>query len=177
MLDESRIKEAGKNVKNYLEEGLLKKTNLKEGAIKQILIANSRESLKVADTLFSMNLSSLWVIVSSYYAMFYITSAVLYELGYKIEHKIPHKIAADSLVVFVRSKLKDVLIEEYEEAQQEALELSGTKADELIESFDFERVKRSRFQYSMTETSVRSRAKTSLERAKKFIFEMEKLLQ
>lgn len=177
MLDESRIKEAGKNVKNYLEEGLLKKTNLKEGAVKQILVANSRESLKVADILFSMNLSSLWVIVSSDYAMFYITSAVLYEVGYKIEHKLPHKIAADSLVVFVRSKLKDVLIEEYEEAQQEALELSGTKADELIESFDFERIKRSRFQYSMIETSVRSRAQTSLERAKRFIFEMEKLLQ
>ena len=177
MLDEPRIKEARSNVKNYLEEGLLKKITFKEGEVKKILINNSRESLKVADTLFSMNISSLWVIVSSYYAMFYITSAVLYELGYKIEHKIPHKIAADSLIIFVRSKLKDTLIEEYEDAQQEALELSGIKADELIESFNFERIKRSRFQYSMTETSVRSRAQTSLERAKRFIFEMEKLLQ
>jgi len=83
----------------------------------------------------------------------------------------------DSLIIFVRSKLKDTLIEEYEDAQQEALELSGIKADELIEYFDFERIKRSRFQYSMTETSVRSRAQTSLDRAKRFIFEMEKVLQ
>ena len=49
-------------------------------------------------------------------------------------------------------------------------------AEELIESLDMERRKRERFQYSMTETVMKNKAKTSLDRAKKFLTEMEKLL-
>lgn len=176
MLDEKRIREAQSNVNDYLREGLIKKT-IVDHNIGRILINNSKESLKVAEIIFSNNYSNLWAIVCSYYAMYYVAKAVLYSMSYKIGHKISHKVTADALIVYVRDKLKKSLIDYYEEAQEEALEIAGVKADELISEFDDERGKRSRVQYRMTEPVIREKAKISLERAKKFVFEIEKLLE
>ncbi|MBU2639020.1 MAG: hypothetical protein KJ955_08660 [Nanoarchaeota archaeon] len=49
-------------------------------------------------------------------------------------------------------------------------------ADEIIISFDRERIKRGRIQYSTTEQVKHARAETSLKRAERFVFEMEKLV-
>tara|TARA_Y100000031_G_scaffold145278_1_gene177702 strand:- start:238 stop:807 length:570 start_codon:yes stop_codon:yes gene_type:complete len=141
MLNEKRIKESENNVKQYLSDGLLKKLKYLDESIKKVLIKNSKESLNVAEILFKNGHSSLWTIVSSYYAMFYMANAALYKLGYKVEHKIAHKVTADTLIVFVRDKLKDSLLEDYESSKEEALEIAGFKADELIQSFDFETTK------------------------------------
>lgn len=176
MLNKDRIREAEKNIKSYLNEGLLKKVKDANRNILNTFRRNSEESLRVADFLFRNNMSSLWVIVSSYYAMYYIANAVLYKVGYKVGHRISHKVTSDALIVFVKDRLKERLLEDFEEAKNEALELTQVKADEIIESFDFERLKRSKFQYRMTETVKRSKAETSLKRAKNFVFELEKLL-
>jgi len=173
MLDENRIKEAERNVKSYIEDGLLKEEQLNK-KIYGIIVRNAQESLDVADFLRQNNKSDLWIIVSSYYAMYYIANAVLYKQGYKVGEKISHKVTADALIVFVRHKLKKSLLENYEEAQQQAL--AGIKADELIEKFNFEREKRSFVQYEMKEAEIHSKATTSLQRAKEFTFEMKKLL-
>jgi hypothetical protein len=69
MLAEKRIKEAQVNVSDYLKEGLLKRTKVLEPAIKNILINNCKESLKVAELIFKNNYSNLWTIVCSYYSM------------------------------------------------------------------------------------------------------------
>jgi len=175
MLDERRIKEAENNVKSYLDEGLLKKATMNKQII-DVLLRNAKESLKIAEEIHQRNLSELWVIVCSYYAMYYYANAVLLKIGYKVGHKISHKVTNDALIVFVRNKLKKSFLEDFEEAKEEALELAGLKADEIIESFEFERIKRTRFQYEMTEIVKKSKAETSLNRAKKFVFEMEKLL-
>ncbi len=164
-----RIKEAELNVKNYLEEGLLKKVEPKKEII-NVLINNAEESLEELKTI----KSSLWRIVIAYYSMFYIANAVLLKNGYKIGDKISHKVTADSLIVFIRNKLKDELLSSYEEAKGEALE--GIKADEIIKAFDYERKKRSFFQYTTTEKAKENKAKTSEKRAKEFMFEMKKLL-
>ena len=177
MLGKDRVKEAQSNVKDYLDQGLLRKVKISDKKILSVYVKNSKDSLNVAGVLFKNDYSDLWTIVCGYYAMYYIANAVLYKLGYKVGHKISHKITADALIVFVRNKLKDSLIEDYEELQQEALEIAGLRADELIESFDVERRKRSRLQYEMTESVKRAKAKTSLERAKRFVFEMEKVLE
>ena len=131
----------------------------------------------MAEHIFSGSISNLWAIVVSYYSMFYIANAVLYKIGYKVGDKLAHKVTADALIELVRSKLKKSLLEEYENAKEEALELAGAKADELIDSFDKERGKRSIFQYKTTEEIKHSKAKTSLERAKEFSLEMEQLLK
>ena len=175
MLTDKRIKEAESNVKSYLEEGLLKKAVMDKQVI-NILLRNAKESLRVADEVNKQNLSELWVIVCSYYAMYYYANAVLFKLGCKVGDKIVHKVTSDALIVYVKGKLKESLIEEYEETKEEALNLAGMKADALIESFDFERNKRSLIQYKTIEIEKQSKAKTSLQRAKEFTREMEKLL-
>lgn len=176
MLDEERISEAEANVKSYLSEGLIRKVARFEGSVFGTFKRNYEDSLRVANHLFEEDFSYLWTVVSSYYAMYYISNAVIYKLGYKVGEKVSHKVTADALIMFVRKKLKQKMIEEFEEAMDEALELAGVKTDELIKSFDLERAKRSHFQYEMTEQIKKEKARTSLERAKRFVFEMEKLL-
>ncbi|MEK6983658.1 MAG: hypothetical protein AABX33_03720 [Nanoarchaeota archaeon] len=171
MLNEKRVKEAESNVKRYLEESLLWKFKMSRNEIMETYQRNYKESLDVAQ-----NLSNLWVIVVSYYSMYYIANAVLYKIGYKIGSKVSHKVTADALIVFVRNKLKKELLEEYEEAKEEAMEIIGRKTDEILESFDQELEKRSIFQYESTEEIKRAKANTSLDRAKRFVFEMKKLL-
>jgi uncharacterized protein (UPF0332 family) len=176
MLSEKRIKEAENNVKSYLTEGLLKKTQVETKVI-NILIKNAKESLLVAEEIHNKKLSDLWIIVCSYYSMFYYANAVLCRLRYKVGERIAHKVTADSLIVFIRKKLKESLINDYEETKEEALNLAGLRADQIIESFDFERSKRSLIQYRTVEIEKHSKAKTSLQRAKEFAREMEKLLE
>lgn len=178
MLNEKRIKEAESNAKQYLEEGLLKKE--RNETAKLMYIENSDLSLETAKKLLGLENENykphLWIIVVSYYAMYYIANAVLLEIGYKVGDKISHKVTADSLIVFVRNKLRKELIEGYEEVKEDAQELIASKVDTLIESFDFELGKRSRFQYKMEEEAKKGKAITSLKRAKKFVFEMKKLI-
>ncbi len=175
MIDKKRIEEAQQNVKHYLEEGLLKKEKQEIG--KEKYIQNADLSLKVAGELLSSPTKPyLWIIVISYYAMFYIANAVLLHLGYKTQEKIVHKVTNDALLVFVLHKLKKELIEEYETIKEEALEIAQINAEQLIESYSLELEKRSRFQYNMLEEMKEAKAKTSLDRASLFIFEMKKIL-
>lgn len=174
MLDDERVKEAEINVKGYLRDGLLNEKPLDENIL-NILRRNSQESLIVADLVLKEDLSSLWVIVSSYYSMYYIANAVLMKLGYKVGSAVSHKVTSDALIVFIRNKLKLSLLEDFEDAKAEAMELANL-TDDILESFDFERKKRSIFQYNMTAPVKRAKAQTSLDRAKKFNLELEKLL-
>ncbi len=175
MLDDEKIIQAEKNVKSYFKEGLLKNKTPDENII-NILIKNSEESIKVADFLDKNNMSSLWVIVCSYYAMYYMANAILYKMGYKVGDRISHKVTSDALIVYIRNKLEQKYLEDFEEAKEEALDVTKLKANDLVESFEFERIKRSKFQYNMTESVKTSKAKTSLDRSKRFLFEIEKLL-
>ncbi|HLC57717.1 MAG TPA: hypothetical protein VJH95_04045 [Candidatus Nanoarchaeia archaeon] len=175
MLDEKRIKEAEANVKSYLFEGLIKK-ELFNSMVFNVLMNNANESIETATFLVNNKKSHLWIIVTAYYSMFYIANAVLYKLGYKVGDKIAHKITNDALIVFVRNKLKQSLIEDYEEVKEEALLLARNKAESLIEDFELERKKRGFIQYQTKEVEKGSKAETSLKRAKQFLFEMNALL-
>jgi uncharacterized protein (UPF0332 family) len=53
-----------------------------------------------AQTLYADNISILWTVVTSYYAMFYMASAFVYSKGYKAGHQIVHKVINDSLENF-----------------------------------------------------------------------------
>jgi len=171
MLSDERIKEAERNIRSYLSDGMLKKERFREIVFKTYL-RNHRESLLIARKLFNEKSSNLWVIVISYYSMFYLANALLYKIGYKIGPKVAHKVTADALIVFVKNKLRDNLIEEYELASGEALTLS----DNILQGYDLERTKRAVFQYESTEEIKASKAKTSLERAELFSKEVEKMI-
>ena len=178
MLSDKRIKDAEKNVGAYLKEGLLSR-NTSQTA-KEMYIKNSDLSLQTSHKLLSLETDDyrpyLWIIVSAYYSMYYIANAVLLTLGYKVGDKISHKITADALIVFARNKLTRELLEEFEDTKEDALEFMASKTDSLLEFLDFEREKRSRFQYQMDESIKKSKAVTSISRAKQFVFELKKLL-
>lgn len=108
--------------------------------------------------------------------MFYIANAVLLELGYKTSDKIVHKVTNDALIVLVMNKIKKELMEEYEDAKADALEIASIKSNEIIGFYALEMDKRSRFQYSMTESIQEQKAATSLRRARQFMLEIKKLL-
>lgn len=176
MIDEQRKKEAKKNFDLYLKEGLLKKEY--NNIAKDKYLENAQLSLNVANELMQSKLKPyLWVIVISYYSMFYTANAVLLNMGYKTQDKIAHKVTNDALIVLVLDKLKKGLLEDYEFIQQEALEIANARAENLIDSYALELGKRSRFQYNMLEETKENKARTSLKRAAEFIFEMKKLLK
>jgi len=50
-----------------------------------------------------------------------------------------------------------------------------TLSDNILQNYDFERIKRSIFQYESTEEIKFAKAKTSLDRAEQFSKEIEKL--
>ena len=176
MIDEQRKKEAKKNFDSYLQDGLLKKEH--NDMSKSKYVENAQLSLNVANELMQSKLRPcLWVIVTSYYSMFYIANAVLLNLGYKTQDKIAHKVTNDALIVLVLSRLKKELLENYKSIRQEALEIVNAKAEGIVESYSFELEKRSRFQYNMLEETKEEKAKTSLKRATEFVFEMKKLLK
>ena len=79
MIDEKRIREARTNFSQYLNEGFLKKE--KNNIAQATYLKNSDLSLKVAEKLMNDDLKPhLWVVVCSYYSMFYIAKAVLLNL-------------------------------------------------------------------------------------------------
>jgi uncharacterized protein (UPF0332 family) len=174
MLTEKQIKEAERNIKRYFDEGLIKKCDVNPNVL-TILKRNAQESLLIANFLYKNNKSSLWVITTAYYSMYYIANALLYYLGYKIGDRISHKVTVDALIALVRTKLTYQLIEDYNDVRVEAL--ARMKSDELIESLDYERKKRSLIQYNTPEKIKISKVKTSLIRAKKFMLELTKLME
>jgi uncharacterized protein (UPF0332 family) len=163
-MDEKRINEAKHNYYSYLSESLLKRTIFNQDIFDKFL-ENTLESLAVANELFTNKTSFLWTIVSSYYAMFYIANAFIYKKGYKAQHKIVHKVVNDALIVLAKDELEQKFLEEYEEEKDKALSI----AENLLDSYEFERAKRSAFQYEMTRELKESKAKTSLKRAKDFV--------
>lgn len=175
MLDDQRIKGAEANLRQYLADELIKKSTF-DRKIFATYIKNSDESLKVAEDLHNSGGSDLWIIVCSYYSMFYVANAALYKEGYKIGEKIAHKVTNEALIVLLRRKISKAMLDEFAELQEDALELVEAKTSQLIDTFEKERGKRSRFQYEMAEEIKASTANTSLERARNFAFEMKKIL-
>jgi hypothetical protein len=171
-MDKENIKEAKRNFDNYLNEGLIKKEKFNK-IIFDTYIKNYKESIKLVNKIYKEDLSDLWLIVVSYYSMFYIANAYIYKLGYKTGHKIVHKITSDLLIVLVKDKVSKKIIDDYDIEKEKALEIS----ENLIESFEFERKKRGVFQYEIIPKLKKSKSQTSYDRAKKFSFEFEKLLE
>jgi len=171
-MDEKRIKQAEANFKNYLKEGKIIKVERVNPLVYETYLRNARDSLNVANLLFKENTSSLWVVVSSYYSMFYMACAYLYKLGYKTKHEIVHQVINEALIVQGRHKIKKHLLEAYEMGKEGALSVS----DNYLKNYEFEKGKRSSFQYETTDEIKGSKAKTSLDRAKEFLTLMEGLL-
>lgn len=174
MVDAERIRIAKKNFTQDLKDGYIKKQSPDTDLINS-LSNNATESLEVAGYLFEEDISPLWVIVSSYYSMYYMSNAVLNKMGFKVGDQISHRVTADALIVLVRDKLKSYLLQDFEEAQDEYTEIDNA-TDEIIELYDLEHKKRLNSQYVVGYDVRVSKSKTSRDRAKTFVLELEKLL-
>lgn len=170
-MDEKIIRLAEKKFNNYLNQNILNKVAFNE-IVYNTYINNSNESLSVANELFNKKTSSLWVVVTSYYAMFYMACAYVYKKGYRASQEIVHQVINDALIVLTRLHLEKHFLEEYEEEKDKALTASGN----FLDSYESERLKRSTFQYETTEAIKEGKAKTSLERAKNFVAIMRQLM-
>jgi uncharacterized protein (UPF0332 family) len=202
VIEKKRIEEAQRNAKQYIDEGLLKIKDKDAPRFVGFFMKNAESSLQTASMLqeisdqqglkATLKVSSdfesyLWVIVSSYYSMFYAATALLASQGIRATGQIVHKVTGDALIhFFVSNEKLAKLLEQYEEAQAVGLELIGReelmksmqkKADELIVAYESERKKRSKFQYDIGVQAKRGYALTSLERAKEFVFEIRKILK
>ena len=131
------------------------------------------ESLKVAEELFKNKTSPLWVVISSYYSMFYIANAYIYKKGYKASHDIVHQVINETLIVLARHDLEKHFVEEYEEEKLKALSASQN----LLEVYESEKLKRAEFQYETTGEVKESKAKTSFERAKNFVSVIRQIIK
>jgi uncharacterized protein (UPF0332 family) len=184
-----------------LAEGLLKTGNGELKRYVPFFIDHAEKSLRTATLILTLSTdfkakqalrvekdfeSHLWVIVTSYYSMFYAALALLSSQGIRAGRELVHKVVADALVhFFVSNKRLARMLEAYEEAKETSLELIGReellkrfekKADELVVAYERERRKRSRFQYGIGEEAKRGYAETSLTRARDFVFEVRKIL-
>jgi uncharacterized protein (UPF0332 family) len=193
MLDNKKIEEIKKRVKTFIDEGIISKSKDKNHV--DFFIDNSRDSLDSADVLFrlsteessreSMGLESLngflWVINASYYSMFYLARALLENEGVKLKaEQSIHALAFDALVYyfFLNGKLQKRLIDDLEDAKEEASQLLGQKkAKELIDNYMSEKSKRAAFTYETGIRAMEAKAKTSLERAKTFSSEINRIIK
>jgi uncharacterized protein (UPF0332 family) len=185
MLNEKNIEESSKVIKQLISEGKIVKP---KPQTETFFIEKSRNSLAISQRLLDLfeeeGLDThVWVINAAYYSMFFAATALLAKYNYKINTKIGiHKLTYHALVhYFVKeeSKFKKELMEEYEDAVEEAeelLQLSKQKIEGLVTDFNFEQAKRKVFTYQLDATAERNKALTSFNRAKSFFREMEKVM-
>lgn len=193
MLDEKKLLESKKRFKQYLNEGLITTKNKSEFV--DFFILNADNSLRSANALYDLSTNKeiqnktgylnfngfLWVVNASYYSMFYIARALLEKEGIKLKSELSiHLLTFDAIINFfyLNKKLEKNIVEDFVESMEETVELLGKeKADLLIEDYFFEKGKRASFTYKTDEIVIKSKAKTSLERARRFVLELKKIIE
>ena len=114
---------------------------------------------------------SRWAIVSSYYAMFYITHALLATINIRILKIRVHEATIYALAKYfiINKKLEDNLFFLYEDAEK--------RAEELFTTLSEEKKKRGRFTYERLPKANKQPAKESIENAAQFIRDIESILK
>lgn len=193
MKSEKEKKVIESNIKNYLRESLFKKGNY--SYVTEFYLRTAEKTLQTADALMKISEKTdikkqlgllenfetyLWVIVSSYYSMFYAVNALFSKNGIKIGDKIAHKVASDVFYYYFvkNNKIARELFEAYGEAKSDAMDLTNysEQAERLSDNFNSEKEKRHKFQYDTTENIKRGYAQTSLKKARDFLDKIEILV-
>lgn len=192
MLEEKKLKEAESRVKQFINEGIIKSKGKPEHV--DFFLKNADDSIDSAKVLLELSTNPkkqqsfgftsfnglLWVVNASYYSMFYMARALLENGGIKIKSDLSiHSLTFDAVIYYfyLTGKLPKEFLEDFIEAKEDAAELLGKqKADELMEEYFFEKRKRGTFTYDMGVVLVKSKAKTSMDRAQKFRRELKKII-
>lgn len=191
ILDDKQLESIRKRTQRRIQEDTIKTNQPEE--FTNFFLENAKKTLRTANALYDLSTNKelqkqtgqqdfdghLWVINTSYYAMFYATRALLEQNGVKLraEQSI-HALCFDVLIHFfyLNKKLHKQLIEAYAQAAAEANELLAT-ADELIENYYFEKNKRATFTYETGKTAMQTKAQTSLKRARKYVEKLRTIIE
>ena len=186
MRDDKRIKESSRIIRQLITDGIIVKPI---GSEAKFFMKKSYDSIQVASRLLELIdneglPAEIWIINSSYYAMFFAATALLAKFGHKIRTDIGiHKLTYHALVHFFvvdDNKLEKHFIEEYKDSVEQAeelLQLSEEKTEKIIKDLDNEIFKRKIFTYDLSKTAERTKAETSLGRAKNFVKEIEVMIK
>ena len=194
MKTEKEIKIIESNINTYLKDGLIKKGNY--GNLTEFYLKTAKKTLQTADILLQISENNeikkklglldnfetyIWVITTSYYSMFYVINALFSQNGIKVGDKIAHKVSVDTFYYYFikNNRIAKELFNLYEEVKDQAMDLIrySEEAEKLFQDLEYEREKRHKFQYEMTENIKKSYALTSLKRAKDFVGEIESLIK
>jgi uncharacterized protein (UPF0332 family) len=193
MIDKKHINELKSRIEKLNKRGdIFREKNVK---FTSFFLKNSNDAFDTAKLLYEVSINNslnkslgfsnfngfLWVINASYYSMFYMARALLETEGIRIKTDFSiHAVVFDALIYYfyLTGKIQKKIIEEFEEAGQEASEILGQeKTKQLMEDYFNEREKRVRFTYELGEIAMKNKAFTSLERAKKFNEELRKIIE
>jgi uncharacterized protein (UPF0332 family) len=202
VLDTKKIEEIRKQVPKLLDDGILVKKDEHQKLV-PFYMELVMDSLHSAQLLYKVSTDSklqslvgfpnlkgfLWVINASYYSMFYMANALLASSTIKIKsemgvHSLTFK--AFTYYFYLTNKISKKYVEEFFEALQDSEELLGKeeiikkaeeKAKGLVLDLNLEREKRRTFTYQLEKTRIEAKAKTSLERAKHFFQEVERMME
>lgn len=186
MLDSKKIEESCRIIKQMISDGTIV---LSEPLRKSFFLNKSIISLEVAKRLLEIqnkeNINTnMWIINTSYYAMFFAATALLAHHNHKINSEVGiHKLTYHALVYYFikqENKLKHTLAADYKEAVEDAeelLQLGQKRIEKLILELDYELEKRKRYTYEMAEEAEKQKAETSLNRAKEFVNQIKRLME
>jgi uncharacterized protein (UPF0332 family) len=193
MLEDKRLKEAEKRIKQYIQDGIIQKSSHSEYTA--FFLKNADDSIDAAKVLYDLSIDEekqkilgytsfngfLWVVNASYYSMFYMARALLECEGIRIKTDMSvHAVTFDAIIhhFYLTGKLQKEFIQDFIEAKEDAAQILGKqKADELMEEYFFEKKKRSEFTYEMGSILVKTKAATSLERARRFRTEIMRFMK
>ena len=123
MLDDKKIEESSKVIKQLIQEGIITKP---EPEVASFFLNKSQETLIVAERLKRVQeeeriKTNVWVINTSYYSMFFAATALLAKFGHRIKTDVGiHKTTYHALVYYFikeNSKIKRQIVEEYVQAK------------------------------------------------------------
>lgn len=185
LIRNSQVKELLEQEKTRFVNFYRKQANLSIIAADLLYNLSTEKSSKDFHNLDAKYECFLWVINASYYSMFYAVHALLTYKGKRISSiQGIHKITAHALVYyFLKNKfIAKELYEQFVESQKQAAELFNLedfqkKAIDLTNKYFFESDKRTKFTYETDSEVKQKHALTSLQRAKEFLNEIEKIIE
>lgn len=188
MLDEKQRKKSEALIKQLISENKIVKAYPKT---KSFFLEKAINSLQLSKRIYEISVDEddslegyMWVINTSYYAMFFAATSLLAHFNHKIDSDVGiHKLTYHALVYYFLlddNKLQKHFIEQYKESYDNAeqlLQISEEKAIEMVEHFNFEHTKRTSFTYEVGKIAERNKANTSLKRAEEFLIEVRNIME
>lgn len=185
MLDEKKIEESSRIIRQLISAELIVKP--KPGADK-FFMDKSLNSLEITKQLQELSVAkgidtSMWMINTAYYSMFFAATALLAKHGHKIDSETGiHKLTYHALIhYFIKeeNKLKRKLAEEYSsvvEDAEELLQIGENKLKKRVINLNYEQDKRKIFTYEMGQIAEKQKAEISYNRAREFVAEVLKFI-